>query len=130
MLEFKRRADNLFCLKAKKVPNGTITKVYDTTKAAKIDINEAHDKFGHPCEQILRQTANLFGLELAGKLNSCEGCARSKAKQKKVSHTTETNEPFIGERFYLDQSGPYDNCLLYTSPSPRDKRQSRMPSSA
>ena len=26
---------------------------------------------------------------------------------------------------------PYGNdCLLYTSPSPRDKRQSRMPSSA
>ena len=24
----------------------------------------------------------------------------------------------------------YDSCLLYTSPSPRDKRQSRMPSSA
>ena len=24
----------------------------------------------------------------------------------------------------------YDDCLLYTSPSPRDKRQSRMPSSA
>ena len=26
--------------------------------------------------------------------------------------------------------GPYPTCLLYTSPSPRDKRQSRMPSSA
>ena len=25
---------------------------------------------------------------------------------------------------------PYERCLLYTSPSPRDKRQSRMPSSA
>ena len=25
---------------------------------------------------------------------------------------------------------PYYGCLLYTSPSPRDKRQSRMPSSA
>ena len=24
----------------------------------------------------------------------------------------------------------YGSCLLYTSPSPRDKRQSRMPSSA
>ena len=24
----------------------------------------------------------------------------------------------------------YQSCLLYTSPSPRDKRQSRMPSSA
>ena len=26
--------------------------------------------------------------------------------------------------------GMPDTCLLYTSPSPRDKRQSRMPSSA
>ena len=29
----------------------------------------------------------------------------------------------LAEKFYND-------CLLYTSPSPRDKRQSRMPSSA
>ena len=28
------------------------------------------------------------------------------------------------------QTDKYANCLLYTSPSPRDKRQSRMPSSA
>ena len=27
-------------------------------------------------------------------------------------------------------SDQYGDCLLYTSPSPRDKRQSRMPSSA
>ena len=27
-------------------------------------------------------------------------------------------------------SGVFEDCLLYTSPSPRDKRQSRMPSSA
>eukprot|EP00656_Telonema_subtile_P050925 TRINITY_DN6723_c0_g1_i1.p2 TRINITY_DN6723_c0_g1~~TRINITY_DN6723_c0_g1_i1.p2 ORF type:complete len:122 (-),score=14.64 TRINITY_DN6723_c0_g1_i1:43-408(-) len=26
--------------------------------------------------------------------------------------------------------GPYDSCLLYTSPSPRDRTRSRMPSSA
>ena len=30
------------------------------------------------------------------------------------------------DRFYIDTN----TCLLYTSPSPRDKRQSRMPSSA
>ena len=30
----------------------------------------------------------------------------------------------------LDQATEYFACLLYTSPSPRDKRQSRMPSSA
>ena len=29
-----------------------------------------------------------------------------------------------------ENSGNYNVCLLYTSPSPRDKRQSRMPSSA
>ena len=29
-----------------------------------------------------------------------------------------------------DEISAYINCLLYTSPSPRDKRQSRMPSSA
>ena len=28
------------------------------------------------------------------------------------------------------QKGKGKGCLLYTSPSPRDKRQSRMPSSA
>ena len=27
-------------------------------------------------------------------------------------------------------SGSYDSCLLYTSPSPRDRTRSRMPSSA
>ena len=31
------------------------------------------------------------------------------------------------ERYYLDH---YGTCLLYTSPSPRDQRGSRMPSSA
>ena len=31
---------------------------------------------------------------------------------------------------YLKASGEYDNCLLYTSPSPRDVEESRMPSSA
>ena len=30
----------------------------------------------------------------------------------------------------LDVTAGYNACLLYTSPSPRDKRQSRMPSSA
>ena len=30
----------------------------------------------------------------------------------------------------LKEKGILEDCLLYTSPSPRDKRQSRMPSSA
>ena len=35
-----------------------------------------------------------------------------------------------GQRDKLTHAGIYGICLLYTSPSPRDKRQSRMPSSA
>ena len=35
---------------------------------------------------------------------------------------------YLGERVIGTASD--GNCLLYTSPSPRDKRQSRMPSSA
>ena len=31
---------------------------------------------------------------------------------------------------YRDYNDWFESCLLYTSPSPRDKRQSRMPSSA
>ena len=38
----------------------------------------------------------------------------------------------VGETQHTITNAPYDptTCLLYTSPSPRDKRQSRMPSSA
>ena len=43
----------------------------------------------------------------------------------------ETGESDGSVRFYYDmQVTNSENCLLYTSPSPRDKRQSRMPSSA
>ena len=43
--------------------------------------------------------------------------------------------PFIWLILYLlivihDADQQEGSCLLYTSPSPRDKRQSRMPSSA
>ena len=44
------------------------------------------------------------------------------------------NRPGSGSRYgklkQFDDLGPGYICLLYTSPSPRDKRQSRMPSSA
>ena len=52
------------------------------------------------------------------------------------THTMNFNQGQIissGGAFGLKDSGTADRintCLLYTSPSPRDKRQSRMPSSA
>ena len=39
---------------------------------------------------------------------------------------------YIGQsrNYYLKESDKYMDCLLYTSPSPRDRTRSRMPSSA
>ena len=57
-------------------------------------------------------------------------CERSAANNKKLP----TNACIVhyldmkkGEEHYSDH---YDICLLYTSPSPRDVEESRMPSSA
>ena len=51
-----------------------------------------------------------------------------------LEHVRVTAEPLArGNEFILDLQedlGHITTCLLYTSPSPRDKRQSRMPSSA
>ena len=44
--------------------------------------------------------------------------------------STNTSEKCLGECGCQSTGGRPATCLLYTSPSPRDKRQSRMPSSA
>ena len=46
---------------------------------------------------------------------------------------TNTGQPGLDEEskfFYRKEGAWLENCLLYTSPSPRDQRGSRMPSSA
>ena len=45
---------------------------------------------------------------------------------------TEEGHDYLSKRIDREVSSLTENevCLLYTSPSPRDKRQSRMPSSA
>ena len=86
-------------------------------------------------------------------INKDKGCTshdcvkqiRKLLNTKKVGHTGTLDPEVIGTlpiaigsatRFiqYLPQGKTYIGqikfCLLYTSPSPRDKRQSRMPSSA
>ena len=56
---------------------------------------------------------------------------QSKTGRKTRKNTTgATKENRITEWDRINFEERYNNCLLYTSPSPRDKRQSRMPSSA
>ena len=38
--------------------------------------------------------------------------------------------PIAIEQFFKENKIKFENCLLYTSPSPRDRTRSRMPSSA
>ena len=47
-----------------------------------------------------------------------------------VEMSERTFLPFEEASTFADTLASSDDCLLYTSPSPRDKRQSRMPSSA
>ena len=44
--------------------------------------------------------------------------------------TSYTFDPKLNLYFYNVKVGNIDACLLYTSPSPRDRTRSRMPSSA
>ena len=39
-------------------------------------------------------------------------------------------DAFYNEIGFVGREGAWGSCLLYTSPSPRDRQKSRMPSSA
>ena len=74
-------------------------------------------------------SAGLVGSSLAA-LGFSPTEALAQTRNFKLSRTTETRNtcPYcsVGCGIIMYSLG----CLLYTSPSPRDKRQSRMPSSA
>jgi hypothetical protein len=47
-----------------------------------MDINEAHQKFGHISERMLKITVQRDNLVLTGKLQSCSACLLYKASKK------------------------------------------------
>ena len=71
-----------------------------------MDINEAHG-LCHLGEKLLRITFNALGVKLTGKLKACDGCCRANAKAKAVRKVTNTIAEKIGERLFVDTSGPY-----------------------
>ena len=88
----------------------------------------------------------MGAIELAKKLSqSCDSLTKSILKQTNLAHVTnplnyawEYHESYLSQYSDLGATtlmlgmnpGPYGICLLYTSPSPRDRQKSRMPSSA
>ena len=59
-----------------------------------------------------------------------EGATPASTPSFRVSSPLAFVSGHFGEAVYIVVAAYYEGCLLYTSPSPRDKRQSRMPSSA
>ena len=64
---------------------------------------------------------------MSGKLKSLDSKKRQAIVEFKLSDISITRQ---SELLGIARSGLYYSCLLYTSPSPRDRTRSRMPSSA
>jgi hypothetical protein len=105
----ERRNSPLFYLKAKrmKVTNELLTMEKKTT----IDINEAHELYGHVSDGPLRSLLKQRNYWVVGKRKTCEACAYAKAKAKGVGKTTKLVAEEKGERLFLDISGPYKNTV-------------------
>jgi len=85
--------------------NGLANKI-----GGKIDINELHEKLGHPEEEVTKLTGNYMNLKIKGKMENCENCAIGKMRQKNVPKgPKETTKPGYLMYIYLTSS-------KYTSP--------------
>ena len=83
--------------------------------------------FHSACVRILRKEIDKFGYKSSF---SIYDAADSKRLMTLVLRDLDLDPKRYQPRAVLNWVSNAKNCLLYTSPSPRDKRQSRMPSSA
>ena len=77
-----------------------------------ININEAHRKFGHATEKVVRKMLQALKIIPVGKMLVCDGCARAKATQKRTNKVTTEVAEKPGERIYMDTSGPYSETVM------------------
>ena len=81
----------------------------------------------------------FYSILISMLLSSCELSKESLHGQSVVPPQTSNTSfaPYMSKDFsgnpvmsWIDQADNLNSCLLYTSPSPRDRTRSRMPSSA
>jgi hypothetical protein len=99
----KHRKDDMWYIKSiTRTPNKIMA-----MDQKKMDINEAHEKLGHPSERTTRLTIESYGWTATGEFKPCDACLNDKARAKDVSHKpSETVETKPGGRLYLDTTGP------------------------
>ena len=71
-----------------------------------------------------------FEIPEGDKTNPIDGFILSKLKQQGLKMSGKADRRVLIRRLYFNLWGMPPTCLLYTSPSPRDPKTSRMPSSA
>jgi len=69
---------------------------------AKIDINELHEKLGHPEEEVTKLMGNYMKLKIKGKMENCENCGIRKMRQKNVKKGPKEKSTKPGYRIYID----------------------------
>jgi len=76
-----------------------------------MEINEAHHKYGHLSEVVLRRTMSYHGITVHGEMKVCAACALYKARARVTSKVTGTPANRPGERIFMDTSGPFPATL-------------------
>ena len=92
---------------------------------------------GHAATQVIETRMSEEG-DTVRRRRKCEACDRRFTTYERIELFFPAVVKKNGSRVDYDRNKVKDSmrlalrkrCLLYTSPSPRDKRQSRMPSSA
>ena len=73
---------------------------------------EFHCAFGHPGEEITRNTAKMAGIRLIGEWQQCIPCSEARVRRYSVPKTTETRAKSRAGRFYVDLAGPFPEPSL------------------
>ena len=76
-----------------------------------MDINKAHEKFGHLSKKLIRKTAKTLGIDMKGEMCCCEACALSYAKHKPVRKMTTIQATRPGEQLFINAAGPYTRAM-------------------
>jgi hypothetical protein len=100
----KHRKDDMWYIKSiTRTPNKIMA-----MDQKKMDINEAHEKLGHPRERTTRLTIESYGWTATGEFKLFDACLKDKARAKDVSHKpSEAIETEPGGRLYLHTTGPF-----------------------
>ncbi|KAI2497955.1 PIF1-like helicase [Fragilaria crotonensis] len=117
VLNFEKGTDGMFYFFATRVKEGkevnnvegSNEKGSETKKKMRkeMDINEAHRKFGHATEKVVREMLKTLDIEPVGQIKTCDGCSRAKATQKRTKKVTTVTADKPAERLFMDTSGPY-----------------------